>query len=407
MRSSPNENIPKLVFQTIAAELHVPVDEFEHGDTEFAELGVDSLVAPSIIAKIAQTTAIQLPDDIFETAETIAALNQHLATLAPPPQNPTPNPPLPPTAIATATATATATASPPTPTVTSPILIRNATTPSKKPTNNTPPARNLFLLPDGSGAAMAYARLPALPHTHIYALNSPFLRNTAAYTCTLEQLAAAWAGAIVAVQPRGPYLLGGWSAGGYYAYEVARWLVKRGEVVGGLVLVDSPCRVRFEALPLGVVVYLAERGLMGDWGGSKAKGSSKGGKAPEWLVEHFAVTLKAVGAYMPEGFVDGLGEGVQVPTVYIIWASEAVVEKGQAEAAGLDPDVKVTKMLLESRSDFGPNGWDTLFPSGTNLVIGTVPCNHFDIVHPPNVSTHFDSFSPAKDVVGFRHQNLD
>jgi hypothetical protein len=118
------------------------------------------------------------------------------------------------------------------------------------------------------------------------------------------------------------------------------------------------------------------------------RGGSKG-KAPEWLVEHFAVTLRAVEAYMPERYVEGMGEGVPVPVpaVYIIWASEAVVEKGQAEAAGLDPDVKVTKILLEPRSDFGPNGWDTLFPAGTDMVIGTIPCNHFDIVHPPNVST--------------------
>ena len=103
----------------------------------------------------------------------------------------------------------------------------------------------------------------------------------------------------------------------------------------------------------------------------------------------------------------GWGVGGPVPTVYIVWASEAVVEKGQAEAAGLDPDVRVTKMLLEPRSDFGPNGWDTLFPSGTNLVIGMIPCNHFDIVHPPNVSTRFASFSPAKNVVVSGHQSLD
>ncbi|KAH6613406.1 Alpha/Beta hydrolase protein [Chaetomium tenue] len=367
MRSAQNEDIPRRVFQAIASELHVPVDEFEQGDTEFAELGVDSLVAPSIIAKIARATAIQLPEDIFETTETVAGLRQHLATLAPPP------PPLPPTS---------------TPTVSPPILIRRATiTTTKKPNTNTnpnpnpTPPRNLFLLPDGSGAAMAYARLPALPHTHIYALNSPFLPNNntttnttttnpTTYTCTLPQLAAAWAAAITALQPRGPYLLGGWSAGGYYAYEVARWLARRGLVVQALVLVDSPCRVRFGALPLGV-------------GGGAGKGGREG--APEWLVRHFEGTLRAVEAYVPEGFADGLGEGVVVPRVYIIWASEAVVGKGEVEAAGLDPDVKVTRMLLEPRSDFGPNGWDTLFPDGTELVVSTIPCNHFEIVHPPNV----------------------
>ncbi|KAH6851191.1 hypothetical protein B0I37DRAFT_130371 [Chaetomium sp. MPI-CAGE-AT-0009] len=138
-----------------------------------------------------------------------------------------------------------------------------------------------------------------------------------------------------------------------------------------------------------VVLFLAGRGVMGDsmsgWGGGKSGRAAAA--APGWLVEHFGATLRAVGEYMPDRFVEGLGQGgvgVPVPTVYIIWASEPVVDATQAEAAGLDPDVKVTRMLLQSRSDFGPGGWDTLFPSGTKLVIGTIPCNHFDIVHPPN-----------------------
>lgn len=36
--------------------------------------------------------------------------------------------------------------------------------------------------------------------------------------------------------------------------------------------------------------------------------------------------------------------------------------------AGLDLGVKVTRFLLERRTDFGPNGWDKLFP-GVNIMV--------------------------------------
>src|SRR5262249_22049148 len=45
--------------------------------------------------------------------------------------------------------------------------------------------------------------------------------------------------AIRQVQPRGPYHLGGWSAGGVIALEMAQQLVGQGEQVGLLTLLDT------------------------------------------------------------------------------------------------------------------------------------------------------------------------
>ncbi len=55
---------------------------------------------------------------------------------------------------------------------------------------------------------------------------------------TIEAMAADHMRAIQAVQPRGPYLLGGYSNGGLIAYEIARRLCARGQRVDLLVLVD-------------------------------------------------------------------------------------------------------------------------------------------------------------------------
>ena len=56
---------------------------------------------------------------------------------------------------------------------------------------------------------------------------------------TLEEMAARYLLCLRAVQPVGPYSLGGWSMGGVIAFEMARQLEQQGEVVDLLVLIDS------------------------------------------------------------------------------------------------------------------------------------------------------------------------
>ncbi|WP_431312972.1 amino acid adenylation domain-containing protein [Streptomyces silvensis] len=55
----------------------------------------------------------------------------------------------------------------------------------------------------------------------------------------IERLAADYIAAMRRVQPHGPYHIGGWSFGGFVAFEMARQLHAAGERVGGLVLLDT------------------------------------------------------------------------------------------------------------------------------------------------------------------------
>src|SRR2546426_110717 len=55
---------------------------------------------------------------------------------------------------------------------------------------------------------------------------------------TIETMAAAHIKSMRAVQPEGPYLLGGWCNGGLVAYEMARQLHAVGQAVDLLVLMD-------------------------------------------------------------------------------------------------------------------------------------------------------------------------
>jgi len=57
---------------------------------------------------------------------------------------------------------------------------------------------------------------------------------------TFEQMAAAYIADLRALQPSGPYFIGGYSGGGIVAYEMAQQLLAAGERVGALVFLDTP-----------------------------------------------------------------------------------------------------------------------------------------------------------------------
>ena len=57
---------------------------------------------------------------------------------------------------------------------------------------------------------------------------------------SFEEMAAAYLAEIRQVQPKGPYLLGGFSGGGIAAYEMTRQLLAAGEEVAALVMLDTP-----------------------------------------------------------------------------------------------------------------------------------------------------------------------
>lgn len=56
----------------------------------------------------------------------------------------------------------------------------------------------------------------------------------------LEDLASTYIAEVRAVQPNGPYLVGGWCLGGDIAFDMARQLTEEGEEVALVVMVDNP-----------------------------------------------------------------------------------------------------------------------------------------------------------------------
>jgi len=74
----------------------------------------------------------------------------------------------------------------------------------------------------------------------VYGLQARGLYGGQAPHETFEEMAASYLEEVRVVQPRGPYLLSGFSGGGLVAYEMAQQLIAAGETVDMVVMLDTP-----------------------------------------------------------------------------------------------------------------------------------------------------------------------
>lgn len=351
----------KDVVDLIAEEVGVPSSEL-YDASDFAELGIDDLMAMAITSRIREALQLDLPRATLKDYPNMEDLQGYIQTITVPHIQTLPSLP----AVPQKPKVAFSFEKKPVPKSTGPLSTLLQGTPTKAKTI-------IFLLPDGSGSGMAYAKFPRIsPDVCLIGMNSPFLHAAGDFTSTIEDLAPIWVKEIKSRQSKGPYVLGGWSAGGYYSFEVTKQLQREGDIVEKLVLIDSPCRLRFEPLPMEVVHFLAANDFLGNWGSKKT---------PDWFVNHFHSTIEAVAKYMPTP----MPRNGNMPAVYIIWAGDGVLQDIDDANTGLDLSVQVTRFLLEGRKDFGLHGWDQLFP-GATIASNKVRGNHFTMVHPPNVS---------------------
>ena len=269
------------------------------------------------------------------------------------------------------------------------VLIRG-----KRSSKETP----LMLITDGAGSAAAYIHLPAMKSgTPIYALESPFLRDPHAYECSVEEVCSLYVKGLRKTQPKGPYIIGGWSAGAVYAYEVTRQLLEAGETILSLILIDM--RVP-KAMPdaLEPSVELIESA--GLFTGVERAGQAESPQAAR-LKQHLVSTVKALVFYTPK----------PVPAsntphhTTLVWAQKGLSEAGKENVLelpagegstmaeehgeanmgqGAETETGMKSWFFAKRNAFGPNGWD-------KLVRGKVDCHviegadHFSMVVPPKV----------------------
>jgi amino acid adenylation domain-containing protein len=104
---------------------------------------------------------------------------------------------------------------------------------------------NFFLIHDGNGETLLYRTFAKLmPHSFTVRGISPrHMHRIPLVDATIETMAQTYVAEVRRIQPKGPYSLGGISAGGVVAYEMAAQLERAGEEINLLVLFDAlqPC----------------------------------------------------------------------------------------------------------------------------------------------------------------------
>ncbi|OGM43340.1 putative polyketide synthase [Aspergillus bombycis] len=336
-----------LVSSILAEEMGVYLTDLTNAD-DLSELGLDSLLSLTTLGRVRDETDLELPNDFFLEHTSVASITAALRTMFQSTKQGTEQ-----SLVATH------------PPATSINLQGNESC-----------SQTLFLFPDGSGSSTSYSTLPAISRdVRVYAMDCPYLkRPNELAKCRVQDLTPVYVAEIRRRQPRGPYNLGGWSAGGIAAYEVAQYLVDQGEKVERLLLIDSPNPMGLGKCPPHFYRFLEEAGVFGIHGGRKP---------PAWLLQHFQAVNDVLDQYTPAPF----RPADAAPRTTIIYAQDGVCKSpGDPLPERYPDDPEVISWLLERRENMSSNGWDQLL-GGANIRLETIPdANHFTIVRNPAVS---------------------
>ena len=116
--------------------------------------------------------------------------------------------------------------------------------------------KKIFAFPGEFGTSATHTPLFKLSNdVVVYGLNSPFLKALSEYNVTIDEFTSYYVEEIKRVQPHGPYIIMGYSAGGVIAYEAGRQLVQAGSVVKHLLLLDSACPLLVPPFPLSLLNF--------------------------------------------------------------------------------------------------------------------------------------------------------
>ncbi|TPX18780.1 uncharacterized protein E0L32_011529 [Thyridium curvatum] len=237
--------------------------------------------------------------------------------------------------------------------------------------------KTLFLFPDGGGSSSSYEPLPRLTSsTAIIGFNCPYARDPENLRCNIEDLMASYMAELRTRQPKGPYYLGGWSSGGIFAFLATQRLLAAGQEVRSLIILDSPVPRVMDKLPVEFYEYCDSLGLFG-----YSMGSS-GEETPSWLIPHFNASVEVLhGCTFPP--IDMPSSNM--PEVSIVWAGESVLKNADESLLS-----RVTRgkskgihFLIEPRTDFGPAGWETMLPGAKIRTTVIEDANHFSMMQKP------------------------
>lgn len=366
---SGNANeLQQIIRETICKEMGVEVEEIIAAP-DLAALGMDSLMSLSILGILREKTGLNISNDLLGHNPSLKEVERALGVEDKPKKVTHASQRVEIKATKTVVKRDSASV-----TLAKSEIIHDAY-PHRKATsvllqgNHRTATRQLFMIPDGSGSATSYTEITELgSDIAVWGMFSPFMKTPEEYKCGVYGMATKFIKEMKRRQPKGPYAVSGWSAGGVIAYEIVNQLTKANEEVSHLIIIDAPCPITIEPLPVGLHAWFAEIGLLGEGDAVDAK------KIPSWLLPHFAASVTALSNYSAEPIMKE-----KCPNVMAIWCEDGVCK----EPTDPRPDPYPTGhalFLLDNRTDFGPNRWDEYLDI-SKMKFRHMPGNHFSMMH--------------------------
>lgn len=366
--SGNTSGLQQIIRETICQEMGVEIEEIIAAP-DLAALGMDSLMSLSILGILREKTGLNISNDLLGHSPSLKEVERALG-VEDKPKKATPVS----KHVEIKSTKAIVKKESSTTTVAKSEVTLDAY-PHRKATsvllqgNHRTATRQLFMIPDGSGSATSYTEITELgSNIAVWGMFSPFMKTPEEYKCGVYGMATKFIEEMKRRQPKGPYAVAGWSAGGVIAYEIVNQLTKANEVVSHLIIIDAPCPITIEPLPTGLHAWFAEIGLLGEGDSVEAR------KIPSWLLPHFAASVTALSNYTAEPI-----KKEKCPNVMAIWCEDGVCKEPTDPRPNPYPTGHAL-FLLDNRTDFGPNRWDE-YLDVKKMKFRHMPGNHFSMMH--------------------------
>ncbi|HEX5751715.1 MAG TPA: amino acid adenylation domain-containing protein, partial [Archangium sp.] len=249
------------------------------------------------------------------------------------------------------------------------------------------PRRPLFVVHPVGGTVIGYSELASQlgPKQPLYALESRGMDGSLPPLTTIEEMATLYVEAIRTLQPSGPYLLGGWSMGGVIAYEMTQQLLRQGEQVEVLMLIDSQ-------VPNGRPAHVTneEEALQRAFVGLVEEFVGNGFKVPEERVKTLDreellhvileearqanLALPDVGLEQVRALRDVFEANLRAS-----WRYKATAYEGD--------QLTLLRAAQAAEGQTEDRGWAVLVPASGRLDIHEVPGTHFELLKQPHVQS--------------------
>ena len=252
------------------------------------------------------------------------------------------------------------------PTQVSPLVQLQAGQPNKRP---------IFYVHPLGGSVLSYMDLvKALgPEQPFYGLQVPKVAGGDASYDTVEEMAQQYVSAIRTRQPKGPYILGGWSMGAVVAFEIARILNAEGEQIHTLQLLDGLAPGTGVESPTDDAAALSL--FARDIGVTLNSVPETESETVEQSIEHLYQKGIADGVFPPHLKLEDLTLRYEVSRQNFL----AMTQYRGSAYAGPASVYKATTPLEEHQGAPSDMGWSTWVQ--TLVRQETLPGDHFTVIH--------------------------